>query len=287
MAAFRRPTTIALALTGIALSLAVTGCGGRPEPRSLPPQTLVEGPSEEGQTAAPPPEPLEAEEQKVETLIVLEESVPIAAAPSLVQAAAAEKRRRASATDSNLKLTDKNLDRYAVGELTTSDPDPLPSRQITITGQPQAPTDSTASDLTSDPTEIPDGSTNEGYWRNRVLDIRLRWRAAYDSIQELEGKVAGLRNDFYSTDDPYYRDSQIKPAWDRALESLETARSDIDRYQAELKSVLDEGRREGAMPGWLREGIEHQPATGQPLEETVDPSNYSVQPSIYDEGGNS
>ena len=120
--------------------------------------------------------------------------------------------------------------------------------------------------------------------RSQYLDLRLRWRAAYDSIRELEGKVASLRNDFYTTDDPYYRDSQIKPAWDRALEGLETARSDIDRYQTELRTVLNEGRREGALPGWLREGIEHEPEAGLPAEETIDPSHYSVEPTIYDEG---
>ena len=63
----------------------------------------------------------------------------------------------------------------------------------------------------------------EAYWRDRVLEIRLAWRDAADRVEELEGDVFHLRQRFYAEDDGFYRDSQIKPAWDRAVEQLRDA----------------------------------------------------------------
>jgi hypothetical protein len=34
----------------------------------------------------------------------------------------------------------------------------------------------------------------------------------------------------------------------------------VERLREELADTLDEGRREGALPGWLREGIELEPS---------------------------
>jgi len=295
-----------LTLLALALSVGfVAACGGgRSAPQALPPQTLVDEPSSESEADVPPPEAIVEEPEKPETLIVLEEAGPVDAAPTLVEAAEAERVRRARATRSTLRLTDKNLSHHAVGELTTSTPTAAPaeaqsaSNEIKISGTAPAPDQAAsptppvasesagapAGDLNGDLASDPADSSDESYWRNRVLDIRLRWRAAYDSIEALEGQAAKLRNNFYAEDDPYYRDTQIKPAWDRAIEDLESAREDVVEYEKELGSVVDDGRRSGAMPGWLREGIEHEPPTGGAPSDRIDPDHYAVDPVIY-EGG--
>ncbi len=104
----------------------------------------------------------------------------------------------------------------------------------------------------------------EEYWRSRALELRLNWRAAVDLVMELEQDVATLRRRFYAEDDPFFRDNEIKPAWDRSLEELSRARYDGDQYGDELDRLLDEGRQSGALPGWLREGVEYEP---EPLED--------------------
>ena len=50
------------------------------------------------------------------------------------------------------------------------------------------------------------------------MELRLSWKEAVDSVSGLEADVGGLRQRFYAEDDPAYRDREIKPAWDRALE---------------------------------------------------------------------
>jgi hypothetical protein len=108
-------------------------------------------------------------------------------------------------------------------------------------------------------TAVPQESS-EAYWRRRVRDARLRWREAVDQARELEEEAARLRWEFYATDDGYYRDSQVKPAWDRAIEELELARDQAEFERRSVELVLEEGRRAGALPGWLREGLDLEPA---------------------------
>lgn len=103
------------------------------------------------------------------------------------------------------------------------------------------------------------GGLGEAEWRQRGLDIRKRWREAVDSITRLESEAAALRNRFYAADDPYVRDAQIKPQWDRVLAELAEARRRSEAGPGEVERFLEEGRRAGALPGWLREGAELEP----------------------------
>jgi hypothetical protein len=76
------------------------------------------------------------------------------------------------------------------------------------------------------------------------------------------------------------RDGKIKPEWDRALDRLEQARREEVQAQRDLEEFLDDGRRAGALPGWLREGIELEPITEE-VEElpTADP----MEPKVVNE----
>jgi hypothetical protein len=101
---------------------------------------------------------------------------------------------------------------------------------------------------------------DERFWRDRVRGLRQQWAAAVDSIGELEARAASLRTRFYAQDDPYVRDGEIKPAWDKALENLDEARHRARSLEDQLGAVLEEGRQAGALPGWLRDGIELEPS---------------------------
>jgi hypothetical protein len=99
----------------------------------------------------------------------------------------------------------------------------------------------------------------EEYWRAQALKLRLDWKEAVESVDDLEAEVQELRRRFYEEDDPFYRDNQIKPAWDRTLDLLAAAKTDAEDHERNLTRFLEEGRRAGALPGWLREGIELEP----------------------------
>ncbi len=169
---------------------------------------------------------------------------------SLVEAAAAERKRRETTGESIAVITDKNLGDFSEGQLTEiRGPEPSGPQAEPVTGD--APTGAPIS---------ADGSTDtEAYWRGRILDARTNWASAVAEISHLEKRIAELRQSFYAEEDPYYRDSQIKPTWDRALDRLEAARAAADRHRLEVRNVLEEGRRASALPGWLREGIDLEP----------------------------
>ena len=160
--------------------------------------------------------------------------------PSLAEAAAAERRRRRTAPPTSIVITDKNLSDYAVGQLTVSFDD--------------AETGSGGSSA-----ELEKLRAEEEYWRSRGLEIRTAWAEAAERAEELEGEVFHLRQRFYAEDDGFYRDSQIKPAWDRAIELLQETNQEIEDRQQELAAYLEDGREAGALPGWLREGVDLEP----------------------------
>ena len=116
-----------------------------------------------------------------------------------------------------------------------------------------------ASASTSTSNAAASAAVSEEYWRSQALKIRLDWKAAVEEVDELQGEVADLRRRFYQEDDPHYRDNEIKPAWDRALDRLQDAKSTAEAQERKLTRFLEEGHRAGALPGWLREGLEYEP----------------------------
>jgi len=178
---------------------------------------------------------------------------------SLVQTAKAERARRALAGDSVVVITDKTLPNLPKGQLTYA----APTRKKAV--KPDA--------------AAADEAHDEQYWRARALDIRTRWKKSADEVEDLEQSAAGWRRRFYAENDPYARDSQIKPEWDRVLDRLGKARAEVEATKKELEDFQEEGRRAGALPGWLREGTEQEPAVEKKSKQpgTLE----SKEPSVY------
>ncbi len=256
----RRPEILraALAVGSLLAATGLTGCGGQKEPEvgerpTRAAQEIAAAKAEAEATeaadaaeaAAPPAE----EGEKPATLVLREgERFPAVRVeeppeeePSLWEASQAERRRRAESGTSKIVITDENLQEYSSkGQLTELITEPLPGESL------EAEVAEETEDL-------------ETYWRDRVRDARLSWRAAADRVVELESEVARLRHEFYAAVDAFYRDSEIKPAWDRAALELERARASVEERRLEVQLVLEEGVRDDALPGWLREGIEFEP----------------------------
>ncbi len=257
------------------LCLSVLACGStRPAVDSLPPQTLtpnapsapagddfsapVAASSESVSALDLADAEVEVEEDDDPTLVVVGDAddsnhdEDASMALRLYAASRREAARRDRAAAPVAVITDKNLAEMAEGG------------RLTVGGRP-----ATTESVDGGPGEVEGDSRPVGtlhataeeelYWRSRARELRERWRDAYDSITILEGEANGLRRRFYSEDDPWVRDARIKPAWDRSLDKLEEARDKVEAAQDELADFLDEGRRAGALPGWLREGNELEP----------------------------
>jgi hypothetical protein len=186
---------------------------------------------------------------------------------SLVEASRAAREKKMARPPARIRVDDDNLHTFSDGQVTFAEP-----------VQASSPAERARLE------EAKEVAADEAYWRQRVLELRLEWRAAVEESRELELEVASLRRSFYAAEDPYVRDGRIKPAWDRALDRLDVLRRSAERYQEELAQALDEGRQAGAQPGWLREGIELEPEDAERDDlETHDPQEPRIL-EIGDDG---
>lgn len=242
------PDRLPLSLVTVLILTALAGCASPAPPvRSKPAPAVQETPAPEPTPEpTPTPAPTPEEPPKRGEVIVLDPGGESEGSTrTLVEAARAERERRAHAAPSAIVITDKNLKQHATGQLTVA----TPSKR----------TDASEAD--------PEPVRDEQYWRSRALEIRLRWRHAADDIKELETSANGWRRSFYAEKDPNIRNARIKPEWDRALDRLKEARAEVEASKQELAELLEEGRTAGALPGWLREGIDQEP------QEEPEPSN--------------
>lgn len=270
--------------TGFRLLMAATvlaglGCGSAPRAREkaaepLPPVVVVPPSTDSARAEPAPPTPDEGAERSAEgvrqkqgepTLIVIDPAEPEELRrPSLAEAAARERARRRDESKPVLVINNQNLAEHAAGGV--------------LTIAHSTPEDDAAAAAEA---ETAEATRREEYWRERALEIRQRWRQAFDRVPELEAKVAELRQRFYATDNPALRDGEIKPLWDKAIADLEEARYQAASGAEEVAAFLEEGRRAGALPGWLREGVELEP---EPVvEETEGFVDHEAQePTVYE-----
>jgi hypothetical protein len=178
---------------------------------------------------------------------------------TLVEAAREERERRSHAGEPVAVITNKSLPR-SKGQLTYAQPSPKTAADEKAQAAAKGKEKAQEKDKEKAAGEIHD----EAYWRKHAFDLRQRWRLAADEIVKLQQDVADWRRRFYAESDPAVRDSQVKPEWDRALDRLQRKKEEVESTQRELEEFQENGRREGALPGWLREGADLEPAPPPP-----------------------
>ena len=153
--------------------------------------------------------------------------------------AAGEAKQKKEQPKSNVAITNKTLvtDPHK-GRLSTAaprTPQPTPRRPQLAPPTPAA------------------AEAEEAQWRERARAARKRVEDTKEHISQLETETKKLESDFYTWDDGQYRDGIIKPAWDKKLEELETARRDLVDAEREVSELPEKARKAGALPGWIRE----------------------------------
>ncbi len=106
-------------------------------------------------------------------------------------------------------------------------------------------------------------SSKKAMWQQRYRAAVSRVAELEAEIRRLEGEAGRLERDFYAYDDPAQRDGVIKPAWDRAVSDLRKAQADLAEARNRPEEVLNEARRDGALPGWFR-GLDQPGAASAP-----------------------
>jgi hypothetical protein len=264
-----RRTTLSVLLVALAL---VPACSPKPQAvtKATPPTPpkAPAAPAAAEPTAPTPPIPPavptepapKPEPTKDGRVVVVDPGDEAANHPqTLVEAARAERERRAHAGEPRAVITNKTLP-HSTGQLTYAQPGAKPAD---AKAKPKKPEKAKAAKGVGE-------THDEAYWRQRGLDIRQRWRLAADEISKLEQDVADWRRRFYAESDPASRDAQVKPEWDRALDRLQRKKEEVEATQRELEEFQEAGRRAGALPGWLREGADLEPAPPPPPAKPTD-----------------
>lgn len=274
----------ALTLSAAVLLTSLVACGGgskaSPDVQPPPPNQVVP-------EVAPPPPPLpppirEVQPKTRSKVKVIDPGGSSDEPKTLIEASRlAKARKRAGVEPPVHEINDDNLKEFAEGaEIIMLEGDP--AARLPTEAEARAAEAAASGDI-----------RGEDYWLNRALELRMAWRRTVDELGELNLESAALRQQFYAEDDPYIRDSQIKPNWDRVLDRISALKEESRRYQQELDTFVEEGRRAGALQGWLNNGWELEPTSAE-LERfavgasSVDPGE-EPQPleavDITDDGG--
>jgi hypothetical protein len=272
------------------LVLALGACSRQPEPESVAAQQVAAAAAEAARTATEEAERRAEEppgEEPLRKKIVVIQAGGDSHTPTPAELSAQARAERAAHGDRSVgELTDKNLAEVASqGKLTyASEPaDRKRAQDGAQDSEDGAPADGAVASADTGAGEIAgsadDEDCGETCWRRRARELRQAWADAAAEIKDLEAEVADLRWQFYATDDPWQRDSQIKPRWDRALDRLHRTRDEVDRYRQRVDELMDEGRRAGALPGWLRDGVELEPEPATKPAQGPDPAE-PVEPPL-------
>ncbi len=90
------------------------------------------------------------------------------------------------------------------------------------------------------------------YWQTEYKQQIDMITGIYTQIEVLDEQIPGLWRDFYSWDDPAYRDGVIKPKLDEALARRQKLEVDLQNGQTKLEEIKQQARRDGSEPGWFR-----------------------------------
>lgn len=261
---------LARAVVGVAVLAFLVGCSSSRQPEALPPQTLSQSAAAPAPVPPPSEPPVSAPLPQTEPIVIDPGQVSSTTrADSLVEAAEAERRRRETSTGPAFVITDDNLKKHATGDLTVA----------------AGGVDEVDEDRAEEPSSGSEAQ-GEAYWRSALREARLSWRDAWERLGDQTELAASLRRRFYAEDDPWVRDTRIKPELDRVTAALGDLRARIDEARLAVTDLLEQGRRAGALPGWLREGVEFEPPAeeGEPAGEPVQGAE-PREPSIVDETG--
>ena len=99
------------------------------------------------------------------------------------------------------------------------------------------------------------------YGRSKYEQELNRIEAYRRLLDNLDSEIPGLWQDFYSRDDPAYRDGVIKPQLDAALKKREQIEGQLRDAEPKLDKIKEDARKDGGQPGWFR-GLEPPPPPG-------------------------
>ncbi|MFQ6081866.1 MAG: hypothetical protein ACE5WD_00725 [Candidatus Aminicenantia bacterium] len=92
----------------------------------------------------------------------------------------------------------------------------------------------------------------EQFWKDRKAEYKNRWKKTKEFVDLLTTRMNGLWQEYYSMDDMTSRD-KIQMEISQTYQKLLQAQKEEARAKEELEKFLIQAKKEGALPGWLRD----------------------------------
>lgn len=90
------------------------------------------------------------------------------------------------------------------------------------------------------------------YWQGQYKSQVELVGTLKNQITLLDAEIPGLWNQFYSRDDPAYRDGVIKPKLDAAVKRRQRLEGQLAAAEPKLNEIKNQSRQDGGEPGWFR-----------------------------------
>lgn len=98
---------------------------------------------------------------------------------------------------------------------------------------------------------LDDKGRDETYWRNAMSKARAQVAELEAKAQQLSGMSARLSSDSVNIDDPGQQ-NLARQNREKSFQDLAKAQDQLRQARQDLQNLQEDGRRSGALPGWLR-----------------------------------
>jgi hypothetical protein len=92
---------------------------------------------------------------------------------------------------------------------------------------------------------------DQKYWHDRMAAAKDGLDRSKSFAEALQSRINALTAEFTGKDDPYQR-QVVGQNREKALAELERVKTDITKFEKEIRDTEEEARRAGVPPGWLR-----------------------------------
>lgn len=163
-----------------------------------------------------------------------------------------EKQKDPQAKKPAKTFTNSDLEKITGGRVSSVSAEPaVESQEAAVEGEKKEEGEEAKKEEEKKEEEKKEEEKGEAYWRARTAEAKNKADRSKERLDLLLMKQRTLNNDFNNVADPAQRD-MIAADLQKLSSDLEQARQEaIDAARA-LTDLADEGRKGGALPGWLR-----------------------------------
>jgi hypothetical protein len=181
------------------------------------------------------------------TTVVLLFFAGLAYSQSLGDLAKKEKERREKLKNESKPITNKDTSKYKNSAITTGSPPAAASAKA----EAEKPAPEAAKPAKVEPDEPVDLlGRPESFWRQTMSDARQKVKDLENEANVLTLKLADLQTQFYRESDGF-RQQQIQREIQKTIYEQDVNKENLAKARTQLQELETEGRKSGALPGWL------------------------------------